>query len=252
MPVAWGAITLASNSPMRISELLEHSIIDPTDAVERRVWILPPADDATTAIVFLDGELYVERVRAPDVLRRLRAEGSIPGGPAFFVAADSGAARHRDFVCRKEYAAFVANEVAGFVRQANPQVGRIVLAGLSLSGLAAAHAATRYSDVFPRVICQSPSLWWERGRFADDLPPAAKPGQEFWICVGNRETESGVSHAPSGLLQELTQVEGCLHCAAALRAKGYGVSYREFDGGHDHACWRDDLALALPWAWREV
>ena len=64
--------------------------------------------------------------------------------------------------------------------------------------------------------------------------------------MGSRETEAGLSHPPSGLRQGLTQVAGCLAAAAALRANGYGVSYREYDGGHDPAGWRDDLSLALP------
>jgi hypothetical protein len=48
-------------------------------------------------------------------------------------------------------------------------------------------------------------------------------------------------HPPSGLRQGLTQVAGCVFTAAALRAEGYGVSYREYDGGHDPDCRRDDL-----------
>ena len=44
--------------------------------------------------------------------------------------------------------------------------------------------------------------------------------------MGSRETEAGASHPPSGLRQGLTQVAGCLSAAAALRAKGYRVSYR--------------------------
>jgi enterochelin esterase-like enzyme len=35
-----------------------------------------------------------------------------------------------------------------------------------------------------------------------------------------------------------------------MRTKGYSVSYREYDGDHDPDCWREDLSLALPWAWR--
>ena len=60
-----------------------------------------------------------------------------------------------------------------------------------------------------------------------------------------------MSHPPSGLRQEL-RLTGCLVVAAALRAKGYRLGYREYDGGHDPACWRDDLSLAVPWALSDV
>jgi S-formylglutathione hydrolase FrmB len=68
--------------------------------------------------------------------------------------------------------------------------------------------------------------------------------------VGSRETEAGVSHPPSGLRQGLTQVAGCLGAVAALRTKGYSVSYREYDGDHDPDRWRDELSGALPWVLR--
>jgi enterochelin esterase family protein len=234
---------------MLYEDLLEDRLIDPRDGFERPAWILPPTVEGTAATLFLDGELYIERVRAVAVVRGLREAGSIPDGPTFFLGTGGGAARHRDFACRPEYADFVAGPVVAWMRHDYPRIDRIVLAGLSLSGLAAAHAATQYPNVFPRTVCQSPSFWWERGRFADELPPAAKPAAEFWICVGNQETEKDVSHPPTGLRQELTQMEGCLAGAAALRTQGYGVTYREYDGGHDPNCWRDDLRLALPWAW---
>lgn len=43
------------------------------------------------------------------------------------------------------------------------------------------------------------------------------------------------------------QLESCRRGAAALEHFGHTVAYREFRGGHDPNCWRDDLALALPW-----
>ena len=68
--------------------------------------------------------------------------------------------------------------------------------------------------------------------------------------MGSRETGAGLSHPLSGLRQGLTQVAGCVSAAAALQAKGYRVSYREYDGGHDPECWRDDLSLAQRWVLR--
>jgi iron(III)-enterobactin esterase len=213
-------------------------------------WLAPPTGRPTAAILFLDAELYLERVGAAALVRRLQERRGIPPAVAVFLSHGGAAARHEDFVCRPEYARFIARDLVGSVREEHPGVTEVVIAGLSLSGLAAAYAATRHPAVFRAVVCQSPSFWWKRGRFAEELPAATPAGPEFWISVGSRETEAGVSHPPSGLRQELTQVAGCVSASAALRAKGYSVSYREYDGDHHPDCWRDDLSLALPWAWR--
>jgi iron(III)-enterobactin esterase len=218
---------------------------------ERKVWSLAaPAGRATAAILFLDAELYLERIGAAGVVRRLQERRAIPPATAVFLSGGGAAARHEDFVCRPEYARFVASDLVGSVQEVHPGVTEIAIAGASLSGLAAAYAATRHPAVFRAAVCQSPSFWWQRGRFAQELPAATPAGPEFWICVGSRETEAGMSHPPSGLRQGLTQVAGCVLATAALRAKGYSVSYREYVGGHDPGCWRDDLSLALLWVWR--
>jgi pimeloyl-ACP methyl ester carboxylesterase len=65
--------------------------------------------------------------------------------------------------------------VGGWAREEHPGVTEIVLAGLSLSGLAAAYAATRHPAVFRAAVCQSPAFWWERGRFAEELHTRARP-----------------------------------------------------------------------------
>ena len=122
-----------------------------------------------------------------------------------------------------------------------------MLIGLSLSGLAAAHA-TLTTGRFRAAVCQSPSFWWERERFASSLGAASTGAAAFWVSVGDLETESGVSHPPSGLFQGTSQLDSCKRGSAALEAAGYPVSFRVFQGGHDPMCWREDLALALPWA----
>jgi len=237
---------------MPYAGLTERTLRCRSGVFERTVWSLAPRTGRpAAAILFLDAELYLQRVGAAAVVRRLQERRAIPPAVAVFLSGGGAAARHQDFVCRPEYARFVATDLVGSVREKDPGVTEIVLAGLSLSGLAAAYAATRHPVVFRAAVCQSPSFWWERGRFAEELPAATPAGPEFWISVGSRETEAGVSHLPSGLRQELTQVAGCVSAAAALRARGYSVSYREYDGAHDPECWRDDLSLALPSVWGE-
>ena len=236
---------------MPYADLTERTLRCQSGMFERTVWsVAPPAGRPTAAVLFLDAELYLERVGAVAVVRRLQERRAIPPAVAVFLSDGGAAARHEDFVCRPEYARFVARDLVESLREEHPGVTEIVIAGSSLSGLAAAYTATRHPAVFRAAVCQSPSFWWERGRLAQELPAATPAGPESWICVGSRETGAGLSHPPSGLRQGLTQVAGCVSAAAALQAKGYRVSYREYDGGHDPECWRDDLSLAQRWVLR--
>lgn len=237
--------------PMPYAELKIDTVRSSIGPFERTLWTLLPTSPATaTAIVFLDAEFYIEQSRAPGVVRHLRGKGWIPDAAAVFVSNNGQPARQREYTCCPEYARFVAEDLVGWIRQQYPQVTDIVIAGLSLSGLAAAYIASRYAGVFRSVISQSGSFWWERGRFAEELTAATRPGQEYWLSVGSLETDVNVDHGPATLFQEWSQIAGCMSAAAALRAKGYSVSYREYDGGHDFDCWREDLALALPWVFR--
>jgi enterochelin esterase family protein len=225
-----------------------HTIRSRTGSTERTCRTWDVVDGATSAILFLDGELYWDRVDAPSVLQRLTESRKIPPTTAWFLSGNGAAARHVDYVCNSAFAEFVAGEVVDRIRTEHPNVGQIVLAGLSLSGLAAAHIATRFPNAFRAVICQSPSFWWNDGRFADEFPVAPTSSPPIWVCVGDQETERGVSHPPSGLVQNASQIDGCDRVCESLRTKGYDIAYHYFFGGHDPACWRDDLALALPWA----
>ena len=220
--------------------------------IDRKVWTAPAIGERpTAAVVFLDAELYVERVGAVAVVRELQRGGEVPPVTSVFVSNDGAAARHEDFTCRADYATFVAQDVWRWVKERNPSVRDLILAGLSLSGLAAAFISTRFPGRFDATICQSPSFWWDEGRFGKELGRTDCAGGRFWICVGDQETDVNVSHPPSGLFQELTQIQGCDAGCDALRRSGCEVSYRTYAGGHDPRCWREDLMLALPWACRD-
>jgi len=75
----------------------------------RRIWKLnPELGRASCAALFLDGELYLERVNAVPVLRQLQAERKIPSTLAIFVSSNSAAARHSDYTCDADYTTFVS------------------------------------------------------------------------------------------------------------------------------------------------
>jgi enterochelin esterase family protein len=187
-------------------------------------------------------------VSAAQVLRHLEEQRQIPAVATVFVSSDGPAPRHSDYVCSSAYADFLACELLPHVEaRLARRFDDAVLVGLSLSGLAAAHAALTTSR-FSAAVCQSPSLWWEGERFASSLPIAGDNAPRFWISVGDLETDCGVSHPPSGIFQGVSQLDSCERGAAALRSAGYQANYRVFRGGHDGMCWRDDLAMALPWA----
>jgi enterochelin esterase family protein len=236
---------------MSYEHLNETDVLGDRSSLRRKVWMSSPELIAPQrAILFLDGELYIERVNAPQVVRRLQAAHSLPPVLCIYVSCHGAAARHADFTCNMAYADFVAHDVIAWLTHRFPDLNQFVLAGLSLSGLAAASLAIQFPKVFRNVICQSPSFWWKQEQFRSMLPRAQGTEPEFWISVGDRELDTNVIHPPTGLLQQATQVESCERTCDALRSLGYRASLRTFSGGHDPICWREDLMLALPWAWR--
>lgn len=216
----------------------------------RRVWTLfPDSDRLSWAVIFLDAELYIERVKAVSVLRQIQAVRHIPPLLAVFVSSESVDARHADYTCDPDYGTFLSQDVVPWLLDRYNQVDcdRIMIAGLSLSGLAAAYATITYPNRFRAAICQSPSFWWDDERFGSLLPQGGGARPAFWVSVGSEETERCISHAPSGLFQMSSQIEACQRGCDALKNAKYSVNYRIFRGGHDPERWREDLGLALSW-----
>jgi|GEM_PF-3833283 len=168
--------------------LSEHRVADQSGAFERVIWL--EDEPAESGLLFLDADLYLQRVQALEVLHELRAAKKIPPVSAAFVSNQSAAARHVDLVCSDPYADFIAGDVVRWWRQQQPAPREFVIIGLSLSGLAAAHIATRCPATFRAAVCQSPSFWWEKGRFAKNfLLPAG--------CARNgRKSPAAITSVP--------------------------------------------------------
>jgi enterochelin esterase family protein len=101
--------------------------------------------------------------------------------------------------------------------------------------------------VFAGVMAQSPSAWWEDERLADSAASSEKPSGRFYISVGTREVQAGVTHAPSGLVQNVSQLDSVRRLSDKLKSAGHAVHHAEFDGGHDPACWAVEFSSALTW-----
>jgi enterochelin esterase family protein len=99
--------------------------------------------------------------------------------------------------------------------------------------VAALHLAARRPGRFGGAIAGSPALWWPGGN-----------GQ----VSGADVAAAYADHTPAGrlFLDAGTEEGDLLNNARAfhdtLVQTGHDVTYREFRGGHDHACWRGSLA----------
>jgi enterochelin esterase family protein len=119
---------------------------------------------------------------------------------------------------------------AGYPVSTDP--ARRALAGHSLGAVAALHLAARHPGVFGGVVAGSPALWWpgEHGQLRGADVAAAYAGStpgRLFLDAGSEE---------GSLLDDARAFHDTLVKA------GHHPAYREFRGGHDHACWRGSLA----------
>ena len=112
---------------------------------------------------------------------------------------------------------------------------RSVVAGQSLGGLIATHMARIWPDRFGAVLGQSTSYWWPGGEAdelvgAEEIDAFAGTGLKtrFFLNVGSNERR---------LLATNRRMRDIL--------SGHDLTYREYQGGHDYACWQGGLADGL-------
>jgi enterochelin esterase-like enzyme len=229
----------------------EHLVSNASGSCSRKVWLMdaPGTVPAKRLGIFLDGEYYVHRMNAPAAIEALQKSGMIEPMTCLFVSHVDGAARHTDLTCNPEYAAYIAREVVGWIRARQPHLekGGHLIAGPSLGGLAAAFTTLQHPHVFARCLSHSGSFWWKEEWLTKHLHGMPHSQLRFWLSVGDKETATGVSHPPTGLLQNVTQVAACERFAKALAMQHHRVLYRVFEGGHEFGPWKDELPNALQW-----
>jgi enterochelin esterase-like enzyme len=232
-------------------ELEKHVVVDTAGEYSRTVWIsAPPASATNRLYLFLDAELYLQRMDAPALLAKLPLDKSIPPGIWLFVSHLDQAARHDDYTCNSRYARFIAEDVVRWAQAKAPGLsdrGHLIC-GLSLSGLAALHLSCTRPVLFPRAIAQSPSAWWNKEWLLRQVENFSLERNRLWISVGDEERDCGVSHPPTGMRQEVTQVEAVERLVKKLAEQRSAVHYHLFPGGHQTECWKAELPAAMKWA----
>jgi enterochelin esterase family protein len=216
-------------------------------------------DGAPYGLVLLfDGEAYLRDIPVPTILDNLHAAGHLPPLVAVLVGNPDGdpAVRMRELLCPPPLVDFVMQELLPWAAgryQITADPGSTVIAGQSAGGLAAAFCALRHSDRFGNVLSLSGSFWWtpgwqargavedapEPGRLIHEYLRAGRLPLRFYLTVGLMES--------AALTRDIVNLGLPLqrHMRDVLRAKGYEVLYREFNGGHDRLGWRANVADGL-------
>ena len=189
-------------------------------------------------LVLLDGVFW----RRNDVVRRLGARAVswdlllIDSGDLSMRARDlADPHRSRELLIRCLEAAQAGR------RRWSPQ--RVVVAGQSLGGVAAADLVLHRSDLAGRAIVQSASFWLGSGRRGEG---------EGHLLSWLRRRAGGESAEPlaARLVVQCGVHEGVLRqgaraAATLLGAEGALLEYCEERGGHDYAWWRHGLSRGL-------
>ena len=183
--------------------------------------------------LFLDGQFYRQHIGIPSALEEL-------GLRAATLTSGTGEDRHRDLTCAPHYVRFIVDDVL-------PRIDGPVslLVGVSLSGLAVAHLAFERPHVFPKIIAQSPSAWWNREALVQRIREAGGAPARAWISVGTREVETDVRHPPTAMHQETSQWDSV---ERLVQAWGSTATLEPFEGGHEVAGWKGEIGRAITWA----
>lgn len=204
-------------------------------------WHLPDGDSPACwdVRVLLDGERYVDADGAAPVLDAW-TEWGIPARASLLVDSGGFAQRVRDLGCSPDLLAAIA---AALADPALPELlgapvtedpCRTSIAGSSLGGLTALYAQCAAPWRFGTSVSQSGSFWW----------PGGAEGEWLTDAIAASAPRLGRVHLEVGTL-EWVLLESTRRLRAVLEECAESVTYREFCGGHDRACWQVQLPQVL-------
>jgi enterochelin esterase family protein len=226
----------------------ERQIASPWLSAPRTAWIHQAKScEAKDCLIFLDGELFTSRVKAPEILHGAQSAGTLPAFNCVYLSSVNALNRQIEYICDESFASFLATDLPQWIERELGEHERRFLCGLSLSALQAVFTALRAPGVFAGVLSQSPSAWWQDEWLAGFVTAAGQNANRFWISVGTHEVQEHVSHPPTPLIQKTSQLASVRRLAKRMTEAGHLIHCNEYDGGHDPDCWKAELPQALTW-----
>ena len=208
-------------------------------ALGRQIWVYTPAliDRAQSwpVLLVLDGEVWLKRHQLHLALTQLMQAGLI--APAYMVFIDSGGTEQRwQELGQSNFGRYLTGPLLNWLKThyaISPKPADRVVIGQSLGALTVLRTLVAYPQLIGAGISQSASLWQDvlfSELNALDATQTPLAGTRAWIEVGSQEW----------ILAPLQPKAVC-----QLREAGMQVKDMVYNGGHDYACWRINLASAL-------
>lgn len=216
-------------------------VVADLDSLGRQIWVYTPASisrpQSYPVLLVLDGEVWLKRHHLHLALEQLMDAGLI--APAYIVFIDSGGTEQRWQELgdsESDFGGYLSGQLLNWLKahyaiSSNP-ADRVVI-GQSLGALTVLRTLVAYPQLIGAGISQSASLWQDvlfNELNALDATQTPLAGTRAWIEVGSQEW----------ILAPLQPKAVC-----QLREAGMQVKDMVYNGGHDYACWRINLASAL-------
>jgi len=216
-------------------------VVADLDTLGRQIWVYTPAPISRTqsypVLLVLDGEVWLKRHHLHLALAQLMDAGLI--APAYIVFIDSGGTEQRWQELgdsESDFGRYLSGLLLNWLKThyaISPKPADRVVIGQSLGALTVLRTLVGYPQLIGVGISQSASLWQDvlfSELNALDATQTPLAGTRAWIEVGSQEW----------ILAPLQP-----KVVHQLRKAGMQVKDMVYNGGHDYACWRINLASAL-------
>lgn len=216
-------------------------VVADLDSLGRQIWVYTPASisrpQSYPVLLVLDGEVWLKRHHLHLALVQLMDAGLI--APAYIVFIDSGGTEQRWQELgesESDFGGYLSGQLLNWLKThyaISPKPADRVVIGQSLGALTVLRTLVAYPQLIGAGISQSASLWQDvlfNELNALDATQTPLAGTRAWIEVGSQEW----------ILAPLQP-----KAVHQLRKAGMQVKDMVYNGGHDYACWRINLASAL-------